>query len=276
MNHNKNYTVLIVIVVLLSVLVLVLGGLIVFGNFFSQGKSEDVMLQEDEMMQEDMTTQGDNFAIPDLSADTTLSDYIYDADYSYVVPKESYDTGYQIYYVKDIVVPSINIDSADAQNANREISSVFARAIDTFSTGCNDNLTYVECNYEATLHGNLLSVVITFGVGATDVVPYEYYTYCFDIATGKLLRYEDVYKAVGFDDANAVDHNAQQAIIAHMSEYNNAQRFIDESIANYKQSVSNRTIRFYVNSDQELCVVVLFHVPAGSGQYNDVINLNVY
>lgn len=131
---------------------------------------------------------------------------VYDAEYEKNVNADSYSTSYNSYYAKDIVVPFININSSYAILSNNEIKNVFNDAINAYNKGISDKMTYVDtCNYNKYINNDILSVLLTLSIGATDIVRPNYYIYNIDLKTGYKLSYKDVYSFAGFDsnDINA-------------------------------------------------------------------------
>ena len=58
-------------------------------------------------------------------------------------------------------------------------------------------MSYVDdCSYKYYINGDIISIVLTYGHGATDVVRPDYYIYNFNLKTGKLVSYNDVYSFV--------------------------------------------------------------------------------
>lgn len=200
-------------------------------------------------------------------------EWIYDADYEKGVSGDSYSTEFnETYNVNDIVVPFINIDSQDATQANNEIKMVFDSAIETFNNGIKDGLSYVdECNYKSYNNDDKLSVVLTFGEGATDVVHPNYYTYNFELKTGKSLSYEEIYNLAGFTSGD-IDMKVENAIrtVCQSDEslYN-----VNDSINNYKNSISDNTLKYYLANNNELNIVVELSVNAGNGLKTTILTI---
>lgn len=83
-------------------------------------------------------------------------DWVYDAEYKRNVTAESYATNGKTYYAKD---------------SNNAIEKVFEDAIKKYNEGVNDKITYIdECGYKKYINDNNLSIVLTYGVGGTDVI----------------------------------------------------------------------------------------------------------
>lgn len=275
-----------ILLVMSLISVLLLAGCNKNQNIDNVNIPENTDNQQLEIIDNKQENGSDDFqdSIKTVSKLDATKEWVYDSDYEKKVNAESYSTEYnETYYARDIVVPYINIDSQDAVKANNEIRTVFDSAIKTFNDGIEDKLSYVdECGYESYVNDDVLSIVLTFGKGATDVVYPVYYTYNFDLATGNRLSYEEVYKKAGFDLSD-VDSKVESAITNTMKDrmsnfpsdsypdgttfdtYNN------ESIENYRKSVENDTIKYFLSNDRKINVVVKLSVPAGTGEIDTLI-----
>lgn len=111
--------------------------------------------------------------------------------------KESYTDIYkEEVYLKDIVLPRINIDSIDADNVNYEIKTILNEILDIYKSGKESINVSKYTKYE---DDNILSVNFSVALNKVDK---RYYGYNFDIKTGKLLSYEEVYKIAGLTKEN--------------------------------------------------------------------------
>ncbi len=208
---------------------------------------------------------------------------VYDAEYISNVKSESYETHFgETYYLKDIVVPYININSDYVSNVNNEIKGVFDEVITNYNEGVDTGLVYIdECNYKKYINNNALSVILTVGIGGTDIVNPDYYIYNIDVDEGTKLSYEDIYKLAGFNSSN-INEKVNTAITNKMKEdlknfeYYDGENFDtynDISLGNYKDSLDNNTIKYFL-SDNKLNIVVKLSTPAGTGSYNKIIEIN--
>ena len=206
-------------------------------------------------------------------------DWVYDAEYTKNVTADSYTAaGGSTFYAKDIVVPYININSSYAGKANTEIKKVFNSAISTYNEGVSNKLDYVdECNYKKYNSNNNISVVLTFGVGATDVVHPQYYTYNINLKTGNELTYEEVYKIAGFS-SNNIESKVETAITKFMKEKlnfepdkNNFDTYNNETIANYKKSINDNTLKYFLDNNGKLNIIVTISIPAGIRHWDEII-----
>ena len=165
-----------------------------------------------------------------------------------------------------------------AKRANNEISQVFDEAIKVYNDGLSNKTSYVdECNYKNYLNGNNLSVVLTYGVGSTDVVHPKYYTYNINLITGNELSYEEVYTLANISSTN-IDSKIESAITSVLKERlkdtkNDLSTCINESIDNYKASVNNNTLKYFLSENNKLNVVVKLSIPAGTGELDTIITV---
>ncbi len=275
-NQTKN-TKLYVLIAILFVLVLALVSYIIYDK--TQNKTPVETPTTDKT-----NTDEDSDALVSKIDDT--KDWIYDAEYTKNVTAESYKTSSKTYYSKDIVVPYINIKSSYVESSNNEIKSIFEDAIKTYNLGVNDKTTYIdECNYQKYNDNDVLSVLLTYGVGATDVVHPKYYTYNIDLKTGKELTYEEVYNIAGFTSTNItskVENAITKVMQENMSNFSsenypngtNFDTYNNESINNYKNSISNNTLKYFLTDNGQLNIVVKLSIPAGTGEFDTVITVD--
>ena len=91
-------------------------------------------------------------------------DLIYDANYLYKnFSDESYysENMNKSYSLKDINLPYININSEDANNANKEIKTLFEELAENFEQEYKNTKTWYNiASYKTYTKGNLLSILI--------------------------------------------------------------------------------------------------------------------
>ena len=229
-----------------------------------------------------------------ISKVDNTKDWVYGAEYTKNVTADSYSTYYETYYAKDIVVPYININSTYANSSNSDIKKIFDDAIKTYNTGVSDKIEYVdECGYKKYINNNSLSVILTYGVGATDVVHPKYYTYNINLKTGNQLSYEEIYTIAGFN-SSTITSKVEQAITEIMKEklkdfkdpdkdtgaggyYPNGTNFDtynNESINNYKSSINNNTLEYFLSDNGKLNVIVKLSIPAGTGEFDTIVTID--
>jgi hypothetical protein len=213
-----------------------------------------------------------------IEKEDSKKDWVYDANYNKEVSTESYTTNFgETYFVKDIVVPYININSPDAIKANVEIEKIFNTAIKVFNEGTKDKLSYVDdCSYKVYINDKVLSVVITLGTGATDVIYPNYHTYNFDLTTGKIMSFEDIYSIAGFTatDVNSkikdVIKTKTKSIVASPE----TQQYENQSIENYETALKDNTLQYYLGENKELYIVTELSFDAGKGCKNFILEVN--
>ena len=204
--------------------------------------------------------------------------WVYDANYKLSTNKESY-YGYtdhtKLISSSDLIVPYLNIDSEEAMQTNKEIYKLYESLINTFNENLKDEIGFTIVSYKTYTNKNILSVVITTETAGTDVSIYDYYTYNFNLETGKLLSYNEVYKIVGLNENNITD-KATQALTNELRKNYSGDDFNlynINSINNYKNSVSNNTIKYFINEENKLNIIVTLEMPFGRGQFDTVITV---
>ena len=205
-------------------------------------------------------------------------EWIYDAEYEKDVIQDSYKTEYdEEYFVKDIIVPYININSDDAKKANEEIKKVFDDALDCYKAGIEDKLTYVdECGYKSYARNGILSVILTFGHGATDVVYPDYYAYCFDLTTGNKLDYKKICDWAGVSEKSLYE-KVEKAITERSKELipegEDFDKYNNLSLDYYKKAVEEGKIQAFIGEGNTLNIITKMHFPAGREESFEIITV---
>lgn len=262
---------LIVILCLFIISTLALGGYIVYDKFLKEESSNENQIKK----------KKDNPISKYVAKINKEKDWVYDAEYEKKVIADTYIAD-KLYSANDIIVPYINIDSSYAKNSNEEIKKVFDSAIETYNMGVNDHLTYVEeCNYKKNIKNDSVSVLLTYGSGKTDIVHSVYYTYNVDLKTGNKMTYEEIYKLAGFDSTN-IDNKVSESITRVMKEKMNDfgypegddfDTYNNQSIENYKKSIENNNLKYFIAEDGKLNIVVKLIIPAGTGEFDTIISV---
>lgn len=232
------------------------------------------------------TSQDDDNDELKTDADKEL---IYDAEYTYEnLEGKEYTTSstQKTYSLEDIKVPVININSSYATKANNEIKEVFNKLAKQFKDELEGSQTsYGIASYEYYIDTNILSVKIEIEKGSTSTPVYEYYTYNFNLEDGSELSYEEAYEFAGFTSSN-IDSKVESAIkktleekMEEFEQLTNNSNNVDfdtynkASIQNYRDSVSDDNIKYFINEDEKLNVVVDLEIPADRGTFAVVITI---
>ena len=219
-------------------------------------------------------------------------DYVYDASYDFDFLKDSYYANGRLINKSDIVVPYININSDAAKAANEEIAKLYNDLGETYNDATEREIFYRVSKYDAYVVDNIVSVIITVTAGGTDVPIDYYYTYNFSLKDGHLLSYSDVFTAAGIDFnnissrvqktvtaimqdrlKNLKDHTKDTGDGAYYPEGTNFDTYNNESYENYVVSVNNGTIKYFIDSNKKLNVVVTLSIPAGRGEFDTIITV---
>ena len=156
-------------------------------------------------------------------------EYVYDAEYKYDNKYTEYDRlngngekrtidyyGIPVEksekdYLKDLVVPYININSNDATKVNTELENLYLKYAKEFDScideaktttgpGCSQILTYRTYSYN-----NILSVVVIDSIQATSTYIFNYHIYNFDLNTGNIISYNDMLSKLGYNKDTILD-----------------------------------------------------------------------
>lgn len=289
-NQNKNGG-LYVLIVILGILVLGLGGYIVYEKI----QNNKISTPDQNEQIKDSTKSNDNSLVTKID---NSKDWVYNAEYKRNVKADSYTAFDKTYYANDIIVPYININSSYANSSNNDIKTIFDKAIEYYNNGVDDSIEYhyiKECNYKKYINDNTLSVLLTYDEEITASADYNpnYYTYNFDLKTGDKLTFEKAYAASGFN-SNNINSKVEEAITKVMTEQlkdlkdpsketgdggyypegTNFDTYNNESIDNYKKSLNDGSLKFFLSENGKLNVIVKISIPAGRGLYNTIITVD--
>ncbi len=217
----------------------------------------------------------------------------------YHVDEEKYDFIEQAEKaLENIRLPYFNIDSEDAVLVNQEIKKEFNKNMAYLLPFWDDNNTVFpmvdfSSDYRSVIHENVLSVVVT-----CDSWHYDHHafsmTYNFDLNSGKLLSYQDVYELLGFFPSNIdekikrtiesiftnkeaalrlvddhIYHRLKDFIVDEIQDGANFKKEIDESYRNYLDS--KNTMQYFIDENNQLNIVVRLSVPVQQGFYDAII-----
>ena len=274
METSKNNHGLIAFLIFFILLSLVLGGYIFYDKFY---KKENANPTESQPIENEETKE-------ELVNKINPSKYwIYDADYEKDVLAESYLINEPI-YADDIKVPFINIDSNYASKANQEIKKVFDKAIDAYNEGVQNELTWVDIDYQKYIDIDMVSTALWYSIKATGVVNPNYFTYNIDLKTGEEMSFEEVYQKCGFTKDNinemvkssitkALKDKFKNNIDDSYPEGTNFDTYNNESIENYLDSIENNTLQYFIDENGVLSIIVRLSIPVEMGYFDTVIKL---
>lgn len=197
-------------------------------------------------------------------------------------------------YLSDIKVPLINMSSNDAKTVNEEIKKLYEenlKAYKDFAT--NSAPFFVTLNYEYFTHDQIGSVIITSSSGGTDVIYPQYLTYNFDINNGNLLTYQEIYSLLGYT-SNEIEQKVNNEITTILREElkdfkdplkdtgdgkyyqdgTNFETYNNKSISNYKNSISDNSIKYFIDNDKKLNIIVTLSIPIGIESFDIIIKIS--
>ncbi len=198
-----------------------------------------------------------------------------------------FDVYENVQYLKDLKVPYININSDDAKKVNQELEKLYMKYAKQFDENASEGLMCrLLLNYKTYTNNNILSIIEVDSEQCTDNWHIKYYTYNFDLTTGKLLTYKDIYTKAGIKE-NDIENKAEQAIISkqkeEMEDYEypdnypdgtNFDTYKNESISYYKKAVQKNTVKYYLGENNKLNIITTFSIPAGMGEFDYNIKIN--
>ena len=279
--NGKNGVGIVICLFIILILILALIGMWYYYNIIQKPKVESGNTTN---LTSQYTSNNTNSSLSDKQ-DKSLrinenKDWVYDAEYEKNVTATSYTTNFsETYYAKDIVVPYINVNSSYANSSNNDIKEVFDDAIKNYNDGVNNKTTYVEeCNYKKYINNDKLSIVLTYGVGATATVHPDYYTYNIDLKIGNKVSFEDLCTIAGFD-SNSVDEKVNASIAKYLKEKYlkneedtaSSETYISQSSRNYQKAKNDNSLKYFLSDNGKLNVVVELSVPVDHGSFDVII-----
>ena len=178
--------------------------------------------------------------------------------------------------IEDLVMPYIMLESNDAQKANDEIKQLYdelaKKVEDRLNTKEEEpDIDYIISKYETTMNDNVLSILITTEEWSGDSCC-EYYSYNFDINTGKRLLYKDLYEKVGFTNENIDSkvNNVLKNMFADVSDDNfgeddTREQYEKANYKNYQTVKANGKLVYFLDKNGKLNIIVATETPLGRG-----------
>ena len=281
MDNKKHNALLIILLVVFIFISLVLGIFVFYDKVLKNYINSPIQNNDyDDLDDDDDDNHNYNENNNYVSKIDPSKYWIYHATYDKNVLANSYDTNFNTYYAKDIIVPFININSNDALKANEEIKGVFDEAISRYNEGVENKTSFVSIDYEKFIDNNIASVNLWYGRGGTDVIRPDYYTYTFDLTTGKIMSFEELYQKFGLNK-NQVDMKIKEEITDEVNDIfedsfrdKNSTTYINESIDNYEKNLEDNTLKYFVNDDGELCIIARLSIPVGAGYQDTILEID--
>lgn len=289
-NYSNKKSPLIILGVLL---IIGLGGYIIYDKFIDKeiGNNNNENKVENNNKQEVFVSK--------INED---SNWVYDKTYDYKVYKNgnsNYNNGDGYKAIKEIVVPFINIDTQEAKKANKEFEKLFYEAVDIYNLGAEEyeeNLIINEetpnywvvrdFDYIEYINNDIISVNFVYSYSSTFVPKLKYVTYNFDLKTGELVSYEDIYTSLDYK-STTLNQKVEETIANTIKEYLGYDKdpdekdedgysindYIKQSVQNYHKAVQDNSIQYFIDRNKNLNIVVTLIVPIESGEINEMIVL---
>ena len=202
-----------------------------------------------------------------------------------------------ILYLKDLVVPYININTSSVKAINEKLEKLYNEYVNMYNESAsnydnivkkygadfdinnvtfdsiNDRWSYPMLKYYTYQSNNILSVVVTYGVLGTDILHPEYLVYNFDLSNGNLLNYDQFLSKF---DLNVTE--ASSLILKQVSDYvKSSETYISEPLSdtekNLNKSITDGTVLFFVDNQGNVNYIVDIYMNAGSGNYPQKITI---
>lgn len=178
--------------------------------------------------------------------------------------------------IDDIVMPYITLESDDAKKANDEIKKLYDELAKKVEERLNSkeeepDIDYILSRYETNVNDNVLSILLTTEEWSGDT-GCEYYTFNFDINTGKRLVFKDVYEKAGFTDDNIDSkvNDALKGMFKNLSdkdfgEGETRKQYEDANYKTYQTAKSDDKLVYYLDKNGKLSIIVATETPLGRG-----------
>lgn len=261
--------------IILIIITILIVGVIVYGYayFLKKAKNQEkvnveenkttnvVNQNKEEKEEKELEEEIEQEKINDVKT-YNKDEIVYNADYKNDLEKTSYKTlGEDTYSVKDIIVPYIKMESNEIEKINNEIEKIYQDLVKKFKGFANEEETmgYVKASYSSYLNDNILSLVLTIEEGETYLPIYTYYTYNIDLSTLELLSYTDICDKLNYEKQK-IENKMKEIIttqeeIAGLDEASKTD-CINKSIDYYKEEQENNTLRYYIDNNKKLNVVI--------------------
>lgn len=278
MKKEKNNGILIVLVVIIVLLLLIILLLLTGDkeidnkdNSIKADKLSNIKIDEDLDYIYDASYKTNNkyteFRRPiDTSEDKTL---IFDGRGGLGFDVE-YTVGTQ--YLKNLVVPYVNINTEDAKKVNEELKQLYEEDAHEFDVcaedehlGCTQYLTYRKF-----YNNDILSIVVLYGTQYSSQPFLESKTYNFDLTTGRLLDFNDILKYFVYEKnefllemekqlknkMNEVYPDMVDQLSINCSDGDGGKKSCyDLTFEKFKTSLSKKTIKYYIDNENRLNII---------------------
>ena len=168
----------------------------------------------------------------------------------------------------------INLDSKYANEANSEIKKIIENNINKNESayeGSNFDPMYLNSFIDSS-NGNILSILLETTYNTRAKITHTYNTFNIDITTGNKLSYEEIYKYAGFAKDN-IESKVKESIKVEMKDLNvdyqddeTFNSYYNKTVSEYIDSVNDNNVKYYLNSNGKLIVVVKAYIPKGDGE----------
>lgn len=256
LDRNK---VFMIIIAILTLIIASLGGYIVFEKYF---KGHEVNQKIDETK----PSSKEKVVLDSMKIDKTKA-FVYTAKYLDKSTK--------------IELPMINLNSQEAKVVNDQIKVIYDQLLQQNAVFELNHGGIVSSDYHYTVNGSILSVLIHTFVQGTDTPVENYYAYNFNLTTGHMYSYQDIYQVAGATSTN-IHSKVETAIREYIENQNEKlweseeqkQEFIKNSIQKYYELVNANQITSYLDKNKTLKVITTILLPAGQETFQRVLAVN--
>ncbi len=165
-----------------------------------------------------------------------------------------------------IVLPEIKLESADAEKVNAELYRLCKSWQDWRADGIK-----ITSSYSSALRDGILSVLVTEVFDDGVFADSRYYSYMFDVESGRLLEYDEFLELYGISDDEAefyVKQSIAQLALEWTDEdfmpYQTLRGALSQTLRNYTDSTETGIITYYFDEAGTPYITLMVVTPDGS------------
>ena len=265
-----------IITILMALIILALLNHIIYTEYYKPKVASKKDIEKKEINNNNEKKEEDNKKY--VEKIDSSKEYIYDGDYVGDFSKESYTTNLgKTYNSKDLKAPYFNIDSTDANNANKEVNETYLNAVRIFNQGVSDNSTFIKLDYKKYESDSVISSIFKYEIGDVGVTNPIYYTYNFNKENGNKISFKSAYELSKIKE-DEIDIKVKEAITKEIKkqigENEDINTYIEKTYLGYEDNKKYDLLKYILNSKNKLSVVIDIRIPGESEHLNRILEIN--
>jgi hypothetical protein len=186
--------------------------------------------------------------------------WIYDAQYEaeFLVDSFTARDGTRVDAARDLIVPFINISSADASRINNMIKGIYSDLVDLYNWDCQEKIWWEKARYDSYEYANTVSALLVSCYGGTADAQDSYYGFCFDLSDGHQLSFDEACSLLKTDKATVL--NGLDPLIR--KEINKVtgnkldERYVSATYEKLESAIASGSLQFVIDSRGKLNIAV--------------------